>query len=571
MLDKFSIARALREIGILLELKGENYYKVRAYETGATMLESLNTDLGQLVDENKLQTIRGVGEALAAKIAELYLTGRCEMLERLREEMPPGVIELSQVPGLTPKRIKALHEALDITSIAELRAACDTHAVSKVKGFGAKTEQTILEGIRTYETREEKILLHHAQETAAMLESHMRTTSGVKRVEVAGAIRRWADSISSIDLVVETSDAEAAIADFKAFPLAVRAESATEHGCVVRLTRGIHASLFAAQPGQFAAGLLAHTGARAHFEHLKLLAETNGLHLDETGVTRGGKLLPAGEERDLYIHLGLPYIPPELREDWGEIEEALAGADFEDLVANSDVKGLVHCHTQYSDGRNSVEEMARAGESMGMEYITITDHSPAAHYAGGLTEDRLKRQWDEIDRAQEKVKIKILRGTESDILEDGALDYPDRILEKFDVIIASVHSRMKMDSTQMTARLINCMKLPVFKIWGHALGRLVLRREPFACDVDKILDAVAESKTAIEVNGDPHRLDMEPRLIRLARQRNIPFVISTDAHSARALGVLPYGVHTARRGGLRRHEVLNTLSVEQFRAAVKPN
>lgn len=570
MLDKFSIARALREIGILLELKGENYYKVRAYETGATMLEALSTDLGQLVDENKLQTIRGVGDALAAKIAELYLTGRSSMLERLREEMPPGVIELSLVPGLTPKRIKALHEALNITTIAELRVACETHTVSKVKGFGPKIEQSILEGIRTYEAREEKILLHHAQETAEMLAAHMRTTSGVKRVEIAGAVRRWEETISRVDLVVASTDAEAAIADFKAFPLSVRAESETENSCVVRLTRGIHAALFAVAPRQFSAGLLTHTGAHAHCEHLKLIAEQHGLHLDETGVSRGGKPLPAREERDIYKYLGLPYIPPELRENWGEIEEALAGGNFEDLIAEDDIKGLVHCHTQFSDGLHTIEVMARAGERMGMEYITITDHSPTAYYAGGLTEDRLKRQWEEIDQVQEKVKIKILRGTESDILEDGALDYPDRILEKFDVIIASVHSRMKMDAKQMTARVINCMRLPVFKIWGHALGRLVLRREPFACDVEKILDAIAESKAAIEVNGDPHRLDMEPRWIRLARERDIPFVISTDAHSARALSVLPYGVHTARRGGLRRHDVLNTLSAEQFRAAVKP-
>jgi DNA polymerase (family 10) len=272
----------------------------------------------------------------------------------------------------------------------------------------------------------------------------------------------------------------------------------------------------------------------------------------------------------LYERLGLPFIPPELREDAGEIEAALAGDTFADLVGTDDVRGLVHCHTLYSDGKHSVEEMAKGADALGMDYLTITDHSPTASYAGGLPLDRLKRQWEDIERAQEKVKVKLLRGTESDILADGSLDYPDAVLEKLDVIIASVHNRHKMDRAAMTKRIVSAMRKPQFKIWGHALGRYVLTRPPFDADVEAILDVIAESRAAVEVNGDPHRLDMAPRWIREARKRNLRFVISTDAHSVRAMQNFRWGVDMARRGGVRRNEVLNALPADDFRAAVRP-
>src|SRR5436190_7692603 len=266
----------------------------------------------------------------------------------------------------------------------------------------------------------------------------------------------------------------------------------------------------------------------------------------------------------------MQYIPPELREDEGEIEAALAGKLPEDLVTIDDIRGMVHCHTTYSDGKQTIEEMVRAAESMGMKYITITDHSPTAFYAGGVTLDRLKRQWDEIDEVQEKVKVKILRGTESDIVANGHLDYPDKILEQFDVIVASIHSRYKMDSAKMTRRIVTAMQQPVFKIWGHALGRLIQRRPPFDCRVEEVLDVIAESRAAIEINGDPYRLDMEPRWIREARKRKIKFVISVDAHSMSALNNVKFGVGIARRGWLRKIDILNALGTSAFVKVVRP-
>jgi DNA polymerase (family 10) len=345
--------------------------------------------------------------------------------------------------------------------------------------------------------------------------------------------------------------------------------------CIVRLAEGARVSLVAARPAEFALALLAETGSRAHINKLQQIASSNGGPASNRKQSKGSRRKSSRStelqtEEDIYDRLGVQYIPPELREDEGEIEAALTGKLPEDLVTLADIRGMVHCHTTYSDGKHSIEEMVRAAEAMGMKYVTITDHSPTAFYAGGVSLDRLKRQWDEIDEVQEKVKIKILRGTESDIVADGRLDYPDRILEQFDVIVASIHSRYKMDSAKMTRRIETAMRQPVFKIWGHALGRRIQSRPPFECDVERILDVIAESRAAIEVNGDPYRLDMEPRWLREARKRKIKFVISVDAHSTGALNNLKYGVGIARRGWLRRGEVLNTLGTRAFANAVRP-
>jgi DNA polymerase (family 10) len=321
--------------------------------------------------------------------------------------------------------------------------------------------------------------------------------------------------------------------------------------------------------------LLTETGSKAHINKLQQIANgespksnTNqGTSKQATRTPRSAALL---KEEDIYAGLGMAYIPPELREDEGEIESALAGKLPQGLVTLADIRGMVHCHTTYSDGKHSIAEMVQAAEAMGMKYVTITDHSPTAFYAGGVTLDRLKRQWAEIDEVQEQVKIKILKGTESDIVADGGLDYPDKILEQFDVIVASIHSRYKMDAAKMTKRIVTAMRQPVFKIWGHALGRLIQRRPPFECDVEKILDVIAESRAAIEVNGDPYRLDMAPQWIREARKRKIKFVVSVDAHSIGALNNLKYGVATARRGWLKKTDILNTLSTKAFANAVRP-
>jgi DNA polymerase (family X) len=570
VLDKFSIASALREIGVLLELKGENPYKVRAYENGATAVEGIAEDIGHLVDDKRLTKVRGIGDALAAKIGELYNTGHSILLDQLRSELPPGIIELSQIPRLSTKKVQALYDALGITTIGELQAACEMNAVSKVKGFGAKTEQKILEGIKEYETRDESILLLDARHLAKQLTSYFKGAPGVAAVTVAGSVRRWKETIKNINLVITSTEPEKIFDALEKFPLVTKMETADHSRATARLANGMRIKLVVTDAQAFPYFEFFETGSHSHVEEIQEIAAAKGFSIGVNGFFKGSKKVKCSSEREIYENLGLPFIPPELREANGELKEVRAGNDFSDLIQIEGIQGMTHCHTTYSDGKNSIEEMALAAEAMGMKYITITDHSPAAHYAGGVTLDQLKRQWDEIDRVQERVQIKLLRGTESDILDSGALDYPDEVLDKFDILIGSIHSRLKMDEDQMTKRLIHCMRLPQFKIWGHALGRLVLRRPPLACRLEEVLDAAAESNVAIEVNGDPYRLDMEARWIKLARKRKIKFVISTDAHGIRDLQNLKYGVHMARRGGLSRSEVLNTLPVDQFQQAVAP-
>jgi DNA polymerase (family X) len=587
LLDKFAIAAALQEIGALLELKGgDSTFKARAYQRGARSVAGLSVDPGKLIEQDRLTSIAGIGNALASQIKELYLTGSSSVLKNLRQQFPPGIIELSRIPGLSINKIRSLHEALGITSVSELKAAVEAGRVRKVKGFGGRTEEKLLESITNHQasSNDDKLVhIHHAQHIGEQILHYLRTSEGLQDASVAGSLRRWKETVDDVHVVASTNQPSGLIEYFLRFPLIVQVLQQSDNACNVLLADGTRAAVIAARPRQYLLTLLFETGSAAHINRLRQLSKVRNLSLNnrsvgfqERGVKqartrRPKKRLPQiRSEADVYRYLDLQYVPPELREDEGEIEAALARKLSEDLVALADIQGMVHCHTTYSDGKNTIEEMARAAEAMGMKYLTITDHSPTASYAGGVTADRLRRQWDEIAEVQERVGVRLLKGTESDIVASGALDYPDSILEQFDVIVASIHSRYKMDSKKMTERLLTAMRQPVFKIWGHALGRLIGRRPPFDCDVERVLDAVSESRAAIEINGDPYRLDMEPRWIREARKRKIRFVISVDAHSTGALNNLKYGVGIARRGWVRKSEVLNTLGVRAFVKAVRP-
>ncbi|MGH9968734.1 MAG: DNA polymerase/3'-5' exonuclease PolX [Pyrinomonadaceae bacterium] len=585
--DKFSIAAVLQEIGSLLELKGGvSRFKARAYQAGARAIAALAGDIGDVIENDRLTAIPGIGNALASQIKQLYFTGSSSVLDNLRQEFPPGIVELSEVPGLSTAKIAQLHEALGITSIAELQAAAKSGRVRNVKGFGAKTEQKLLEALADHDRdakTKKRLHVHHALRIGEQVLDYLKTARGLEEVSVAGSLRRWKETVGTIRIVASSRQPAGLIEHLLRFPLIVRVQEQTDTACTVELAEDARVSLRAVRPDRFALALFWETGSASHVDKLQEIASRKGLDLGRQSlkirINRTTKAQPLKSnrrppeirnERAVYSLLQMQYVPPELREDSGEIEAAVRKALPEDLITLSDVRGTVHCHTTYSDGKHTVEEMARIAEGLGMEYLTITDHSPTAFYAGGLKLDRLMRQWDEIDETQEKVKIKLLKGTESDILADGKLDYPERVLEKFDVVIASIHSRYKMDGEKMTRRLVTAMQQPIFKIWGHALGRLIQRRPPFDCDVERVLDAIAESRAAIEVNGDPYRLDMEPRWIREARKRGIKFVISVDAHSTGALNNVKYGVGIARRGWVRRGEVLNTLSVRGFQKAVRP-
>ena len=600
-MDKYAIAAALQEIGTLLELKGGEFYKARAYKLGARSIAELSVDIGKLIKENRLTFVKGIGHAIAKQIEELYRTGGSSLLNDLRSKFPPGIVELSQVRGLNLRKVEALHQALGISTIEELKAAAEAGKLRDIKGFGAKTEAAILKAITKSENRPaDRIHIHHALRAGERIVDYLKTSRALIEVEFGGSLRRWKETVSHVVVVASAKKPQALIDHLVRFPLVLNEIERDKDRVTVQLTEGFKATLVAVKPEDFAQALLKATGSEAHLQKLEQLAAQKKLKITRNGIAKhsDGRVQssmasedrPSGRatspvitpglqtlfstgkknEADIYRHLGMQFIPPELREDGGEIEAALRQKLPEDLVTAEDIRGMVHCHTTYSDGKHSVEQMVATAEAMGMKYITITDHSPTAFYAGGVKVDRLQRQWEEIDEVQEKTKVRILKGTESDILADGSLDYPDWILEQFDVIVASIHSRYKMDSEKMTRRIVAAMRQPVFKIWGHALGRLIQKRPPFECRVEEILDVISENRAAVEINGDPYRLDMEPRWPREARQLKIKFVISVDAHSMGALNNVKFGVGIARRAWITRREVLNTLGVKAFQKAVRP-
>jgi DNA polymerase (family 10) len=556
------ISLDLSEIAALLDFAGTSSFKVRAYERAAEVVNTLGEELGPLVEQGRLQELEGIGAALSRQIDEMWNTGSSEVLTRLRAEQPPGVAELIQVEGLTPRRIRALYDALGVASVEGLRDACVAGRVKDVRGFGDKTQTRLLAAAERWLTRDktqtDPVLLSQALELAALIQK--RLLGVVEEATLVGALRRGEETVREIEFVI-VGDAADALRHLAGLRQVLRTDLERRIGY---LTDGLILHLHSAEAAQLGTLLVLNTGT---VEHLAALgARARARNIDFTPGTSSAAF---GSEAALYGALGLPVIPAELRYGHDELAQA-EHSDFGDLLALTDIAGMVHCHTTYSDGKNSIVEMARAAHALGMQYITITDHSPSAHYARGVTLDRLKAQWDEIEAARAEVPIRILRGTESDILADGSLDFPDEVLERFDVIIASIHARHRLDRAAMTARLTRALSLPVFKIWGHALGRILNHRDPIDCDVPAILDALAGSRGAVEINADPHRLDLPPAWIPAARERGIPFVISVDAHSTRGLNVLRYGVTMARRGGIRKREVLNAGSAEEFAQRVRP-
>lgn len=554
------VIHALREIAVLLEFSGAPRFKVKAYRRAAEVATIVG-DLGPLVEQGRLADLEGIGASLSSQIHELWNTGSSEYLERLRSEQPPGASELVQVEGITPLRLRTLIEGLGVQSVAELRQACAQGRVRGLPRFGAATEARLLEACDRWLGRGERgpapTLLARAHERANVLRRNLLEAS--ERVELAGAARRGEETVRELEFVV-LGDADAALSQVSRLRQVLRVDPDARRAF---LSEGLELGLHPATAADWGTALVLATGNDAHLIGLETRAAARGFSL------QGPAARAFESEAALYAALGLSYVPPELRIGASELEQA-ESEDFVDLISERDIRGFVHCHTNYSDGRNSVLEMAEAAHALGMQYITITDHSPSARYANGVTLDRLQAQWDEIAAAEAAVPIRILRGTEADILADGSLDYPDHVLERFDVVIASIHARHRLDRAAMTARLVRALSLPIFKIWGHGLGRILNHRAPIDCDVPAVLDALATSRGAIELNGDPHRLDLPPAWIPAARERNIPFVISVDAHSTRGFDVLRYGTTMARRGGLRRREVLNTHDAERFVALVRP-
>ena len=535
-MNRFEIAATFRDIADWLEFNGDKSYRARAYRRGAAAIHAANA-FDTLLAEGRLTSLPGIGDALAAQIVELSQSGVSAYLQKLSNGLPRGLLELQSV--LSPAKIVELHKALGIANRADLIAALDDKRVQTVKGFGAKTAERIRLALAAPKASDQLMTRNRAETIGIEIERYLKATIFDCKVILCGAMRRGHETVGEVDILVNTAEPARALATARLYPLAI-AVAGTDDTVEMRLGDQELVRIVAATSDN-AMALFTMTGP--------------------TGYVAGFETTTATNERQIYAAAKREYVPPEFRD-----QAAIAGA----LVELDDLRGMVHCHTDYSDGRNTIAEMARTAEALGFSYLTITDHSPTAHYAGGLDIDRLRQQWDEIARVQETVGIRLLRGTECDITKDGALDYDDDILERLDIVIASIHARYKQDAATMTARIVRAIRHPIFKVWGHPLGRILLQRDPVECDIDAIFEAAHGAPVAFEVNGDPYRLDLPPALIQRARPHGIRFVISTDAHSTSGMYNLRHGLAVARRGGLTQPEVLNTLPTADFLNAVRP-
>ena len=572
--SKQGLIAALRECALLMELAGENPFRCRAYEQGARQLESVQGEPAQWLETGALKDVRGIGKGILEKVEEWAQTGQLVQLGELHAKLPPGLIEMMRIPGLGPKKIKALWDAKGLDTLEKLEAAAKAGELNGLPGFGERTAEKILEGIEQRRRYSARHTLEEATEAAERLLDRLRTLKVIGRLEAAGSLRRRLETVKDIDLVATSREPEAVMKVFVETP---GVESVVAHGPTkssVLMAGGIPVDLRVVEESQFAAALNYFSGSKLHNTALRGRAKRMGYKLNEYGLFRekeGGaeELVATPDEEAIYKALGLPYIPPELREDMGEIEAAERG-ELPKLIGDGDLRGVLHCHTIYSDGHNTVAEMGEACRRAGYRYLGICDHSQSAAYARGLKPDALARQAEEIDLFNQTSKgFRLLKGIESDILEDGSLDYDEKTLARLDVVVASIHSRMSMDREAMTRRICRALEHPATAILGHPTGRLLLRREPYAVDIEQVFEMAARHGVAIEINANPWRLDLDWRLIRQARQAGCRFAICPDAHAAGEIEYVRFGVGIARKGWLTAQDVVNTRDATGFEEWLK--
>jgi DNA polymerase (family X) len=552
------VAAVLHQIAALTEVVGGDRFRSRAFANAARQLEGSPYDLVSMAAEGTLTDIPGVGAAIADTIRELVETGRSTLEEKLLAEAPAGLREVMRVKGLGARKVRQLYQELGVDSLESLEAAVVDGRVAELPGFGARTAERILTGIGFVRGALGRRRLHQVSDIAARLEAAIAAHEGVERAALAGEIRRCLEVVASLDLVVAAADREPVSRTFAGF--GTRADRLPDGRLEVRFADGFVARMAFAAPAQFGAALLWWTGSDAHRAELEARATRERLRFTAEGLFRGERPLSTPDEQDAYRALGLPWIPPELREGWGELEAAERGA-LPRLVELDDLRGTFHCHTTYSDGVATVAEMAAGARDRGWSYLGIADHSPSAGYAGGLSIESLRDQNREIDawnRRRRKRPFRVFKGTESDIRPDGSLDYPDEVLAELDYVVGSIHSAFALGEREQTDRLIRAVSNPRLTILGHATGRLLLGRSGYPVDVRAVIDAAAEHGVAVEINADPHRLDIDWRNARYAAERGVLVPIDPDAHSVGNLDLVEWGVNVARKAWLTREDVLNT-------------
>ncbi len=579
-MNKDEVADILVNIGTLLELKGENPFKTRAYHNAARTIETLSEPLDKLIAEDRLGEIKGIGEALQEKITTLVTTGRLPYYEDLRASVPKGLVDMLEISGLGPKKLRALNKELGIENIEQLEQACKDGKVATLAGFGEKTQQNILEGIHRKRSYASRHLYADAILVAEPLRDALRDHPDVVRCSTAGSLRRNKEIIGDVDLLASSKKPMEVIEYFAGLPgiLSVIAKGDTK--CSVLLEGGIQADLRVVSDAEFPFALAYFTGSKEHNIVMRQRAIARGLRLNEYGLfkskeeTRDPKLLvKCATEEDIFTELGLQYVPPELREAAGEFEAAEKG-DLPRLIEWSDLKGSLHNHSTWSDGHQSLEEIARSMIELGCAYWAITDHSKAAFQANGLTEDRVRQQIKEVREINQKLEaegddFRLLTGTEVDILKDGRLDFPDDLLAELDVVVASIHQSFTLSEAEMTARLVGAAKNPFVSTLGHLTGRLLLEREPYKVNHAAVIDACAETGTWIELNASPLRMDMDWRHWHYAKSKGVKCVINCDAHRFEHAGFLRLGAGIARKGWLTKADVINTLPLDKLRKALQ--
>ena len=566
VLSNKEVSTILQEVALLLELKGESPFKVKAYSHAARSIELLEEDLGTFIREDRLREMKGIGETLAHHITELVTTGTVQLYEDLKTSIPPGHLEMLKIPGLGPKKIKILFDRLDIKTIGELEYACLENRLMDLQGFGQKSQEKILQGIQQIKKYQGQYLygevIEPAQEILKKILSHPRVTRG----SLAGSLRRKMEVVRNINLVLSTERPQEVLTAFSQLPEMEVVRFKEKASGRYSLFSGLEVDLRTSPDQAFPYFLFCYTGSLGHWNSIFEKAKVMGLNLSEKGLHRNGRIISCKEEEGIFDALGLDYIPPELRENQGEIEVSEIH-QLPRLVENQDIQGIFHIHSFYSDGTHSIRRLAQASKKMGFSYIGLSDHSQSARYAGGLTLDKLQKQWKEIDQVNQEMEgFTILKGIESDILPDGSLDYDEAILKQFDFVIASVHSHFNMSREEMTQRVIKALENPYTTILGHPTGRLLLAREPYAIDMMRIMDEASRSGVSIELNAHPYRLDIDWRLCKYAKEKGIKIAINPDAHDEEGLKDTYFGVGIGRKGWLEPGDVLNAMDGDEIKA-----
>jgi DNA polymerase (family 10) len=572
-MDKKTVAAILDEIGTLLELQGENPFRCNAYRAASRAIDQLEADLAQIVAEKRLDSIKGIGATLQHKIITLVTTGELPFHTELKAKIPPGLLEMLRLPGMGPKKIRVLADDLKVTDLVLLKAACEAGTVAALKGFGAKTQLKILEGLAFLEKVGQRVRIDEAEAIAESLRAGIADAPGVEKIELCGSLRRRKETIQDIDLLVAARDATPIMDQFVALPGVVQivGRGDTKASVLVERMNGgnqayMQADLRVVTPEQFPFALHYFTGSKEHNVAIRGLAQKQGLKLNEYELAGAAKSVACKDEIELFKALGLDFVPPEMREDTGEVEAA-AKHELPVLIEPADLRGTFHCHTNWSDGTGTVQQMAEAAKGLGFKYLGIGDHSQSLTVANGLTPERVRKQQAEIDEVNARMKgFKIFKGTECDILPDGQLDFDDATLATFDYVVASVHSHFNQTEAEMTARIIRAVRHPAVRMLGHATGRLLLRRDGYKVDIDAVLKAAGECGTMVEINAHPQRLDIDWIACKRAHSLGVMLVINPDAHHPEDIGLTRFGIDVARRGWLTKSDVFNTQTATQVAA-----